>query len=314
MIINPKVPRGALGLLNRLTKNMMQINFGVVSKYFDDKGFGFARGIFNQKWKNEIFFHIKNIKKTRRDLAEKLSNEDDAERVCFWFESEITNKGEQVKTVLTDNEIKNAIGSNLLLYINQIETMWNDLNATLPFWLHEITVDLVGESKAEKLSIERENQKKLKRLEFENECAAQKAQRYIESVEFDALVAEFKPLAFKTSKEVSNYIVRHQLGRKYKHVSGILRMGLDGNEWDFKGGFPTDIYRNLCRALGLNNKKTAAKAIKFTSFNNLELPIHHYEPSFTNTELYSVVGLGDGMDAYLGDGVWISSNGNMHEY
>lgn len=287
---------------------MMQINFGVVSKYFDDKGFGFARGVFNQKWQKEIFFHIKNIKKTRRDLAEKLSNEDDAERVCFWFESEITNKGEQIKAILTNKEVKDAIDNNLPLYINQIETMWNDLNAILPFWLREVTVDLVGENKATELNLARESK-----------LAEQKALRDIEMVEFEALVAEFKPLGFKTSKEVSNYIVRHQLGRKYKNISGIIRMERDGNEWDFKGGFPTEIYRKLCMALGLNNQRTTAKAIEFTSYNDLAQPAvieHQYnnEQSFTNIDLYSAVGLGDGMDAYLGDGIWISSNGNMHEY
>lgn len=85
--------------------------------------------------------------------------------------------------------------------------------------------------------------------------------------EFQALVAEMRPLGFTRSADVSNYIVKNRLGNKYGHISGILTMEGSGNQWEFVGGFPPKIYARLCDELGLGNQGTDAKPVHFVPFN-----------------------------------------------
>ena len=51
---------------------------------------------------------------------------------------------------------------------------------------------------------------------------------------------------------------------------GILQMELDGTTWNFKGGFPPNIYARVCDELGLSNNGTRARAVAFESFGNIE--------------------------------------------
>ena len=93
-----------------------------------------------------------------------------------------------------------------------------------------------------------------------------RVQENIKEDEFQQLVNEMQPLGFTNSSQVSNYIVKNELGFKYQNISGILEMTKDGTSWDFKGGFPTRIYARLCDELGLGNSGSRAQAGKFTSF------------------------------------------------
>lgn len=97
----------------------------------------------------------------------------------------------------------------------------------------------------------------------------QKAQEGVEEKEFEQLVTEMKQLGLTHSSQVSNYIVRNQLGYKYKNISGVLEMVLNGTTWKFKGGFPPRIYARLCQELDLDNEGTRAKPGKFESFKEL---------------------------------------------
>ena len=90
-----------------------------------------------------------------------------------------------------------------------------------------------------------------------------------EANELDQLLTEMRPLGFKSSRDLSKYIVRYQLGRKYKHISGILIMEQEGREWDFSGGFPVHIYKIICKELDLDNQGTSARPIRFTPFKDL---------------------------------------------
>lgn len=82
----------------------MSINFGKVEKYFDKKGFGFVTRKINSKGKPAIFFHIKTIEQSDPDLALKLKN-NEIENLFFWYDSEKTNKGKQVRCVIQPTEI-----------------------------------------------------------------------------------------------------------------------------------------------------------------------------------------------------------------
>ena len=93
----------------------------------------------------------------------------------------------------------------------------------------------------------------------------------VDLVEFNQLMEELKPLKFRSSGEVSKYIMRNQLGYKYPNISGIVRMERDGEQWDFKGGFPKHVYAKICKALELDCARSRAKAVGFTSFSELNV-------------------------------------------
>lgn len=87
--------------------------------------------------------------------------------------------------------------------------------------------------------------------------------------EMEELIAEMRPLNFRTSKQLSKYIVDNNLGKKYPSISGVARMKNASDEWDFKGGFPPEIYKKICIRLGLRNQGTSARLIGFSSYKSL---------------------------------------------
>jgi len=266
--------------------NLIKVDFGVVRKYFTDNGFGFVTHTFLDGQQPDVFFHIKIIKKTRYDLVEKL-DEEQLDTVYFWYETETNCKGEQVYKILKPDHIRKILNDNILSYIEKIESMWSNADSMIPVWLPEITVDLVGVERANKLSLERNirekerkdqeekehNKKeallKTEEAKWQRQDEEEKAQEDVEEKEFDQLVAEMKSLGITESKEVSWHIMNNRLGDKYKNISGVVKMEQDGTSWNFKGGFPPDIYARLCRELGLSNQSTRARAVGFKAFKDL---------------------------------------------
>jgi hypothetical protein len=96
------------------------------------------------------------------------------------------------------------------------------------------------------------------------------------------LLAEMRPLNFKSSKELSAYIVEHQLGHKYPSISGTIKMKDDETEWDLKGGFHPDTYKIICSELGLKSKGTKAQVTGFTPFNVSTKPIKRVKGEASN--------------------------------
>ncbi|HGG8816010.1 MULTISPECIES: hypothetical protein [Enterobacter cloacae complex] len=72
--------------------------------------------------------------------------------------------------------------------------------------------------------------------------------------EFNELITELSKLGFTHSSEVSECIVKNNIGNKYKNISGILQMTKYSDKYLFDGGFPPDVYGQLCRKLKLKNK------------------------------------------------------------
>ncbi|MEP2650892.1 MAG: hypothetical protein ABJH06_02770 [Paraglaciecola sp.] len=272
----------------------MNIDFGYVKKYISDRGFGFVTHTFLSGRQSEAFFHIKNVKKTRADLVDKLVNMKSTDLIWFWYDTEITNKGEQVNNILKSNTIHDLDIDNLPTIIDKVEVIWTDVSSNIPAWLQEVTVDLLGIGKAEEFSlkrnalkeearkIEKKRQKKEKKVEKKIQKKNRKIekkerkrlkkktlQKDIEEKEFENLVAEMKDLGITKSKHVSQYIMRNKLGYKYKNISGVVKMEQDGTVWDFKGGFPSTIYARLCRELGLGNQGTRTKVLSFKAFKDL---------------------------------------------
>ena len=76
-------------------------------------------------------------------------------------------------------------------------------------------------------------------MEAQKEMKRQIAE--IANAEFSQLVEEMSAMGFTHSKQVSAYIVRNKLGHKYKYICGVLEMELDGDVWNFDGGFPPEV-------------------------------------------------------------------------
>ena len=312
----------------------MNVYFGVVSKYFPEKGFGFITHPLDSKIRKDVFLHIRNVQKSNRTIADKLASYKPNDDIYFYYEAETTSKGEQVKSVLTTDGIGELLKDNLHNFTQKLEHIWQNLEIPQPVWLFDVTQDLVGIDGLNKLKYEREIliekkkeadelkrqererveaerqaqlelqrqererveaerqkqreiqeqqrrieaeerewQRKIENEEWERkrkiEEAEQERQQKIKDKEFESLVAEIRSRGFTMSAQVSNYIINHRLGDKYKHISGVLVMENNGSSWKFNGGFPPDIYAKLCQELGLGSKGTNSRVVGFTAFKDL---------------------------------------------
>lgn len=265
----------------------MEIEFGNFEKYIAERGFGFINRLLAEPQKKEVFVHIRTIKNSNQELAYKLNNDLDFCSEYFWYEIERTEKGDQVFSIVSQDNIKDKLSRNLPDFINRIESVFTNIDVALPGWVEIVAKDIADEDFVEKLKTKRGSllaelkiQREIKRKEEEkkkkdaedarNRLMAELArERKIEEEEFKLLVEEIKPLRFTHSKQVSSYIMRHRLGDKYKNISGVVKMEMEGNTWDFNGGFPPKIYAKLCEELDLSNQGTRARVVSFDSFKNL---------------------------------------------
>ncbi|MDN3699369.1 hypothetical protein QWY97_18820 [Vibrio cortegadensis] len=91
----------------------------------------------------------------------------------------------------------------------------------------------------------------------------------IKENELTLLIEEMKQYGFLTSKELSSFIVRNpQLRMKYSNISGVVKLKENNHEWDFHGGFPADIYKKVCIALGLSDQGSNAKYAGFRKYDD----------------------------------------------
>jgi cold shock CspA family protein len=263
----------------------MIIDFGSIKNYLNNRGFGFVGRTFSNP-NEKVFFHITKIKKKHPELAQELDNSQAFETVNFWYEIETNEEGKPRvrKLWLNAENIPQSYTHELCGLIQKVESIWKNLDSPKPSWLDLVTIELVGVNRRHELSVERDNlesqlraveeqrRRDVEALRRENEIrriAKEYKLTKPEADELEQLLAEMRPLEFERSKELSAYIVKHRLGYKYQHISGILRMREAGIEWDFHGGFPEKIYAIICKEIELNNQGTRAKAIRFTPFKNV---------------------------------------------
>lgn len=263
----------------------MKIDFGSIKSYNPDRGFGFVgRTFFNPNGK--IFFHIKKIKKEYPELAKQLDNSEAFVNVNLWYEIEITAKGEQAsKLWLSIKNIPQIYTHELFDLIQKVENIWQNVGSPKPSWLDFVTIELVGVDRRDELSVERDNLKSQLRAAEEEQQRRSEAEALreneigritkshnlekTEADELHQLLTEMRSLNFTHSKQLSAYIIEHQLGYKYQNISGIVRMREAGTEWDFHGGFPPWIYKIICQELGLGNQGTSARPVGFTPFKDV---------------------------------------------
>lgn len=149
--------------------NITKIDFGRVGRYVEDKGFGFVSQSFHSQYEDDVFFHIKTIKRSHPEIAKRLDNggyiEDSGDdnvksfsnAVCFWYKVNKTSKGMQVKSVidindLSDNEVKTLC--------EKIEGIWKDQKNISNSLIHA-SEDLLG--------VDRTNELKNKKKDHEIE-------------------------------------------------------------------------------------------------------------------------------------------------
>ncbi|ADB37985.1 cold-shock protein [Spirosoma linguale] len=175
----------------------MNVHFGVVKKYFPEKGFGFVSHPLDSKTRQDVFFHIKNVQKSNKVIAEKLSSYDPNDIIYFYYESETTPKGEQVKSILLTDGIDELLKSNSHNFTQKLERIWQDFETTQPVWLCDVTQNVIGVDGLNRLKHEREllKEKKreaeeLKRQEREKVEAERQAQLELQRQERERIEAE----------------------------------------------------------------------------------------------------------------------------
>jgi cold shock CspA family protein len=274
----------------------MTIDFGSIKSYNwnRDRGFGFVgRTFLNPDGK--VFCHIKKIRRKHPELAQKLDSGEAFETVNFWYEIETTEKGEQVsKLWLNANHIPQSYTNELLGLKQKVESIWKNIGSRKPSWLDLVTIELVGVDGRHELSVERDNlesqlraaeeerrreaeeerrreaeEERRREAEEERRREAEEERRREARIELLLLLKELRPLKFKYSKELSDYIVKNQLGYRYPNISGIVTMEDGGTRWLFPGGFPREIFTIICKELRLANQRTSARAIHFESFQHI---------------------------------------------
>ena len=86
--------------------------------------------------------------------------------------------------------------------------------------------------------------------------------------QIEELVAFFKPMHFRKSSQLSNYIADNQLGYKYPDLSGYLELTNGDETWEFEGAIHPKYYAEVCYRLGLDNENSDSIPQSFESFRN----------------------------------------------
>jgi cold shock CspA family protein len=160
----------------------MNIEFGNVRDYNYQRGFGFVTRTFKKSYsrENDVFFHIKRVKKKFPDLAYKLDlglfND-----VEFWYLLQPGSKGDEVGELwLEATEIPNDARQEL---VDHFQKHWKDIDNPQPSWLEKLTPLLVGKELHNEWAQERQKQ-----IDRANEIKAQ--QRRLEEEKRRQIEAE----------------------------------------------------------------------------------------------------------------------------
>ena len=84
--------------------------------------------------------------------------------------------------------------------------------------------------------------------------------------QIEELVAFFKPMRFKKSSQLSNYIAENQLGYKYPDLSGYLELTNGDDTWEFEGAIHPKYYAEICYRLELDNENSDSIPKRFESY------------------------------------------------
>jgi cold shock CspA family protein len=254
----------------------MNIEFGIVTRYFPNRGFGFVSQELMGIHGKHTFFHISTLENTFPELANAVKCQSDDETTFFWYEVGNSSKGAEVVNTFDYEDISSLPLAEYRVVFNRLRLLWENLDFQLPDWMEKVAENTLTEEEfsdiqASRLTkIESVRSKRLTRTVSDRVRVSSDNIDAIEEKEFSELVEETRELGFEYSSDLSAYIRRCRLGLKYQHISGHLEMKMDGESWTFDGGFPPNIYARLCRELDLKNYGSSAKPSNFTSYKDLK--------------------------------------------
>ncbi|UNM96472.1 hypothetical protein MMG00_00960 [Ignatzschineria rhizosphaerae] len=128
----------------------MDIRFGVIEKYFLDRGFGFVKCILPELRSEGLFFHISTIIKTDPELVKSIERNSFSD-VFFWFEVEKSSKGYRLKGVINADRVSKMIKAKEKgVIVQKLNELWDDsIVGKSPSWLYFVTKVIQGEDVAE---------------------------------------------------------------------------------------------------------------------------------------------------------------------
>lgn len=263
------------------------IGFGTALRYKSDRGFGFVSNVLEDN-ESSYFLHISVVKKLSAEKAQTLENNlrhlswhtRAEEKQYFWYVFESTMKGLQVVQILSDDEVEPYKSAICHRYAQRIEALKKKivlcrdserrlLKALMP---DDEFNTLLNDNQSKN----KPNDRGQNIMEFLQSLGVKKQKMKEEAIdleeqEFRALVAEMRPLNFRKSSEVSQYITKHYLGHKYSHISGHLYMqNTEGREYIFDGGIKSEWYARLCSELQLTDRRSGAIVTDFESYADIK--------------------------------------------
>ena len=156
----------------------MALDYGSVRSY-SERGFGFVTRTLDSGGQ-DVFFHIRSVRRKYPDLADDLDLVGDAcEMDSFWYETESTEKGEQVRDLwLTPDEIPEE---KLSIIRSRIEQVWRESQWRLPDMVW-VTRSVFGEAGCERLAqaLEDRLREQLELAERRRRSEAEERRREIE--------------------------------------------------------------------------------------------------------------------------------------
>ncbi len=252
---------------------MRSIEFGIVTRYFSKRGFGFVSRELSGSLQDHVFFHISKLEETFPELADAVKSQGDHESTFFWYEVGHSEKGPLVIDTFDYDDVTSLNKDDYLEVQDKIKSLWLNIDFQLPRWMIKVAKNTLSLEEFYYITSARELAiSNIKAQRFATKVFTKHTKALVSTAEeeFQALVEEIRELEFQQSSEVSNYIVNRRLGLKYQNISGHLDMRKNGDTWTFNGGFPTSIYRRLCTKLGLSNNGSSAIPLRFTSYNTLK--------------------------------------------
>lgn len=173
--------------------NIIEIDFGRVSWYDEDKGFGFVSNAIQSQFDDDIFFHIKTIKMSHPDIAKQLDDggfidDSDCDRtknspdaICFWYRVEKTNKGLQVKSVINIGDLND---DEIISVRKKIEKNWQD-QKNISNCLTHVTEDLLGVDRTNQLKNIRKDREKT-----QSDRKIEELKKYLKSLKEEIALCE----------------------------------------------------------------------------------------------------------------------------
>lgn len=235
------------------------------------------------KYQNDIRKHIpieKIINSYIKTIDHQLSTKN-IELIGLVYDAYVVSQLEQIKAIyIQDKEAKRREKERqrLLEERERVASLIQENAEQIKWFLEDNDIYMISKENPEKLErinekieyidneyggweIKFKDQLDLTHFDYSEVRVVDKAE-----TEFKALVEEMRPLGFVESAQVSNYIVQNRLHLKYKHLSGLLHMEKYGERYDFVGGIQKNYYARLCAELDLENRKSGAHVLGFTSF------------------------------------------------